>query len=64
MTDELEAKQYCSFCGVPTDEVEYMVRGPAVVICENCVAACAQIIMDAKHQNAEIFQAFVEADNE
>ncbi|HEX9066539.1 MAG TPA: ClpX C4-type zinc finger protein [Streptosporangiaceae bacterium] len=34
----------CSFCVKPTTEVESMVAGPAVYICNECVDLCVQII--------------------
>ena len=41
----------CSFCGKPRAEVESIVAGPtpAVAICNECVALCAEIIAE---QNA------------
>lgn len=37
----------CSFCGKPNTEVERLVAGPGVYICNECVALSQQII-DAK----------------
>lgn len=34
----------CSFCGKPDREVEKLVAGPGVQICDQCVALCASII--------------------
>lgn len=34
----------CSFCFKPNTEVERLVAGPAVYICNECVDLCAQII--------------------
>lgn len=34
----------CSFCGKTPQEVERMVSGPAVFICEECVALCHDIV--------------------
>jgi len=38
----------CSFCGKPRAEVESIVAGPtpAVAICNECVALCAEIIAE------------------
>ena len=38
----------CSFCGKPATEVERIVAGPtpAVAICSECIALCAQIIAE------------------
>jgi hypothetical protein len=43
-TDELRASVACSFCLKLTAEVETMVAGPGVFICDDCVSACVQII--------------------
>jgi hypothetical protein len=34
----------CSFCGKGKSEVEHMVAGPTVYICNECVALCAAIV--------------------
>lgn len=34
----------CSFCLKPTGDVESMIAGPGVYICNECVDLCAQII--------------------
>lgn len=34
----------CSFCFKPNTEVETLVSGPGVFICDACVALCQQII--------------------
>lgn len=34
---------YCSFCGKEQDEVGYLVAGPAVFICNECVELCREI---------------------
>ncbi len=38
----------CSFCGKPQSEVNKMIAGPSVYICNQCVEACKRII--AKEQ--------------
>lgn len=35
---------YCSFCGKPNDEVEHLIAGPQVFICNECVELCVEII--------------------
>ncbi|MGE3303355.1 MAG: ClpX C4-type zinc finger protein [Hyphomonadaceae bacterium] len=35
---------YCSFCRKPDGEVAKLIAGPAVFICEACVAQCAGIL--------------------
>ena len=34
---------YCSFCGKRDDEVGYLVAGPSVFICNECVELCRDI---------------------
>ena len=34
----------CSFCLKPNSQVEKLIAGPGVYICEQCVALCSQII--------------------
>lgn len=34
----------CSFCLKPNTEVETLVAGPGVFICDDCVALCASVI--------------------
>ena len=34
---------YCSFCGKKDDEVGYLVAGPSVFICNECVELCREI---------------------
>jgi hypothetical protein len=34
----------CSFCGKSRDQVQRLVAGPGVFICDHCVALCNEII--------------------
>ena len=34
---------YCSFCGKEKAEVGYLVAGPAVFICNECIELCREI---------------------
>lgn len=34
---------YCSFCGKNQDEVDNLIAGPQVFICNECVALCNEI---------------------
>lgn len=36
----------CSFCGKALREVKYLIQGPAVEICDECVGLCVDIIAD------------------
>jgi len=54
MSDEVQGPRRsaesirCSFCGKPRSEVESIVAGPtpAVAICNECVALCAEMIAE------------------
>ena len=35
---------YCSFCGKSQHEVKKLIAGPAVAICDACVALCTDIV--------------------
>lgn len=35
---------HCSFCGKERQQVKYLVQGPSVFICDECVALCQKII--------------------
>ncbi len=37
---------YCSFCRKSQHDVKKMVAGPAVLICDSCVAIAAKVIAD------------------
>lgn len=38
----------CSFCAKTENEIEKLVAGPGVYICNNCVDLCARIIANEK----------------
>ena len=48
------AQIWCSFCGKPNTEVEKMVGGPGVQICNGCVAAAGAIIEQSQGKPAEL----------
>ena len=39
---------YCSFCGKSQHEVEKLIAGPTVFICDECTDLSVSIIKDAK----------------
>jgi len=41
---KLPAILHCSFCGKPQDQVEKLIAGPFVFICNECVAMCDDIV--------------------
>lgn len=42
--DEKERIVRCSFCGKTQDEVERLIAGPGVFICDECIELCVDII--------------------
>lgn len=43
----------CSFCGRVAAEVEAMVSGPKVYICDQCVQRAAHVIAEARRVDAD-----------
>jgi ATP-dependent Clp protease ATP-binding subunit ClpX len=39
----------CTFCGKPHTEVNKLVAGPGVYICDACVTLCVQVIGETTH---------------
>ena len=35
----------CSFCGKPDNQVQHMVQGPGVCICDDCIYLCLQVLL-------------------
>ena len=35
----------CSFCGRPDEQVQRMIQGPGVCICDDCVYLCLQVLL-------------------
>jgi len=44
MSNELNDKLNCSFCGKVQDDVKKLIAGPSVYICNECVDLCNDII--------------------
>ena len=44
----------CSFCGKPREETRFLIAGPKVYICDECLDLCNRIVDDMKLKvNAE-----------
>lgn len=41
---------HCSFCGRSANEVNKLIAGPGVYICDNCIEQCIEIIDDEKEE--------------
>lgn len=46
----------CSFCGRPQSEVQKLIAGPGVYICDECVAVAEHIMEEEKQEDASDFQ--------
>lgn len=46
----------CSFCGRPQDEVQELIAGPGVYICDECVSVAQHIIEEEKTEDTEEFE--------
>ena len=44
----------CSFCGRNSHDVQIMIQGPMVNICNECVEASAQIVRRNMNQNRRL----------
>ncbi len=44
---------FCSFCGKNQKEVQKLIAGPAVYICDECIQLCSEIIEEEKEKDAE-----------
>jgi ATP-dependent Clp protease ATP-binding subunit ClpX len=45
----------CSFCGKSQDEVNKIVAGPGVYICDECIKVCNDIILDRRKKEGRPF---------
>jgi ClpX C4-type zinc finger len=43
-SDLIDECRYCHFCGKKSGEVQKLIAGPAVFICDECVSLCVGII--------------------
>ena len=46
----------CSFCGKKESEVEMLLSGPGVYICNECVKQCEQIMAKKSTRQPEIYR--------
>jgi len=51
---------FCSFCGKNQKEVQKLIAGPAVYICDECIQLCSEIIEEEKEKDtADMEQTLV-----
>lgn len=48
MTKKDDKKMVCSFCGRPQEQVQKLISGPEVFICNDCVNVCNDILLEEK----------------
>lgn len=58
--DDEQTTIHCSFCGKSQDEVDKIIAGPGVYICNECVALCQEIIDEEVSQEREESYTMVE----
>lgn len=46
----------CSFCGKPQSQVERLIAGPDVYICNGCVDLCRDIIAEGMNVQDAVFE--------
>lgn len=46
MNRKNEGTPVCSFCGRSGDEVEKLIAGPGVYICNECIEVCSNILRE------------------
>jgi ATP-dependent Clp protease ATP-binding subunit ClpX len=49
--DRRRVQLLCSFCGKGGSEVERLIAGPGVYICNECVELCAQVLAEERAQD-------------
>jgi len=42
----------CNFCGKEDYDVDFLLCGPAIYICDECVILCAEILRDLRNERA------------
>ena len=54
MTTDSDATIACSFCRKTRAEVEQLIAGPGVQICNECVVLCTEILAEARATDGPI----------
>ena len=58
--DDEQTTIHCSFCGKSQDEVDKIIAGPGVYICNECLALCQEIIDEEVSQERQESYTMVE----
>lgn len=56
-----EGNYTCSFCGKTRAEVEYMIAGPGVCLCSECLEICNDIVAEARTKAFDKLRTHAEA---
>ena len=48
MSSTKDKDLHCSFCGKSQEEVQKLVAGPSVFICDECISLCGEVIAEAE----------------
>jgi ATP-dependent Clp protease ATP-binding subunit ClpX len=54
--DEENDNLFCSFCGKSQKEVNKLIAGPAVYICDECIQLCSEIIEEESEKGADALE--------
>ena len=54
--DEDNDNLFCSFCGKSQKEVNKLIAGPAVYICDECIQLCSEIIEEESEKDADALE--------
>ena len=57
--DDTNDNLFCSFCGKNQKEVNKLIAGPAVYICDECIQLCSEIILEEKEQEEEKIEKYL-----
>ncbi|MCT4552512.1 MAG: ATP-dependent Clp protease ATP-binding subunit ClpX [Alphaproteobacteria bacterium] len=47
---EKDISKFCSFCGKSQNEVQKLIAGPSVFICDNCIHLCNDVILKEEEE--------------
>jgi ATP-dependent Clp protease ATP-binding subunit ClpX len=48
----MDATRICSFCMKPSAEIEHLIEGPGVQICDGCIELCAEAVVEKRTGDA------------
>ncbi len=57
--DDSNDNLFCSFCGKNQKEVNKLIAGPAVYICDECIQLCSEIIQEEKEQDQDALEQYL-----